>query len=125
MHYLPALKVKRNMPWVYFYSTFVNCLHFFYSSASIFALLLGLVLIFVYCTKKFSLLTSEIKKKKIIFCSSSYSMHVSKKSNVGLVISHPDDEIMFFSATLYAFQQNSDIDVYVLCLSTGNRQIYI
>ncbi|KAJ1674368.1 hypothetical protein EV182_003423 [Spiromyces aspiralis] len=41
--------------------------------------------------------------------------------NVLLVIAHPDDECMFFSPTLYAFRKQPNVNVTILCLTTGNH----
>jgi len=45
--------------------------------------------------------------------------------NVLLVTAHPDDESFFFAPTILAFMeksQNTSINFYQLCLSTGNAR---
>ena len=44
----------------------------------------------------------------------------SDKTRVLLVISHPDDESMFFVPTINSLIRCEDVEVFVLCLSTGN-----
>ncbi|KAI1296645.1 N-acetylglucosaminyl-phosphatidylinositol de-N-acetylase [Halotydeus destructor] len=38
-----------------------------------------------------------------------------------VVISHPDDETMFFGPTIYKLAANCDNRIHLLCLSTGNH----
>lgn len=47
----------------------------------------------------------------------------SNSTSILLVISHPDDEVMFFSPLLhYAAVNDNNIKIWILCLSTGNYE---
>lgn len=48
---------------------------------------------------------------------------VRNPKRVLLVIAHPDDECMFFGPTVLNFTGNRDCTLYVMCLSTGEREI--
>ncbi|KAJ1920931.1 N-acetylglucosaminyl-phosphatidylinositol de-N-acetylase [Mycoemilia scoparia] len=43
------------------------------------------------------------------------------KINVLFVTAHPDDECMFFTPTFYALSKQPNVDITVLCLSTGDH----
>lgn len=44
----------------------------------------------------------------------------NKKRNIAIVIAHPDDEAMFFTPTINSLTSEPDVQVHLLCLSTGN-----
>nr|XP_002162673.3 N-acetylglucosaminyl-phosphatidylinositol de-N-acetylase [Hydra vulgaris]XP_012562871.2 N-acetylglucosaminyl-phosphatidylinositol de-N-acetylase [Hydra vulgaris] len=47
-------------------------------------------------------------------------MYFSEKTNVALVIAHPDDEVIFFSPTILQLKKQPHIKLYVVCVTEGN-----
>lgn len=58
------------------------------------------------------------KRNGVMFESS-----IKKPKRVLIVIAHPDDECMFFGPTIYKLTKNEDVQVYLLCLSTGKYPV--
>ena len=50
----------------------------------------------------------------------SLEIYFPGKSNVALVIAHPDDEVIFFSPTILQLQKQPDVKLYVICVTDGN-----
>ena len=73
-------------------------------SRSLYILLLSLILAFLFNSNElFS--TTEL---------------AIKSQNVLLVTAHPDDEAMFFAPTILSLSRKPSIDLFHLCLSSGN-----
>lgn len=43
-----------------------------------------------------------------------------KSQNILLVTAHPDDEAMFFAPTILSLSRKTSLDMFHLCLSSGN-----
>jgi N-acetylglucosaminylphosphatidylinositol deacetylase len=52
--------------------------------------------------------------------SSTHAENARTKTNVLLLVAHPDDESMFFGPTLLSLSKLGGYSIRVICLSTGN-----
>ncbi|CAH0549673.1 unnamed protein product [Brassicogethes aeneus] len=50
-----------------------------------------------------------------------YTNSIRKSKRVLFVTGHPDDEVMFFGPTILHFINNTDTEVYLMCLSIGQN----
>ena len=45
---------------------------------------------------------------------------LDRVKRVLFVIAHPDDETMFFAPSIFALRAETSVELFLLCLSTGN-----
>lgn len=76
------------------------------------ALTLLLVAIFSFCLM-FYILAAYLRPYARL-------KQISPLSRVLFVVSHPDDETMFFGPTISTLCRNKDVGVFLLCMSTGD-----
>ena len=48
------------------------------------------------------------------------SKEIKTAKRVLLVVSHPDDECMFFGPTVLSMAKNASVTIFVLCMSNGD-----
>lgn len=93
----------------YFFYVREESYKYFQESAQHLAIVIIFYVIFCFCFYHFLLKTYlDQRVGKINPC-----------KNVVFVISHPDDECMFFGPTIVTLTQKPGANVYILCLSRG------
>lgn len=73
--------------------------------------------VFIYCVLCVLLYVGIVRWRVLEF-----RRDVRNPKRVLLVIAHPDDECMFFGPTVLNFTGNKNCTLYVMCLSTGERE---